>query len=189
LIQTPGGNVDATEKIISILRQRLDDFRVIVPSWCKSAGTVISLSATRILFGVNSELGPIDPQWRTDHGQYPCELIAKDTAIAQHVRDFAQMQIDRMRQLATTLLMKTKTDPEIRDILNKISSSAGYQSHGAVIDFSEAQKLGLSAQFIEPNDNLWKQIWLLYCMYDYDTKAKNLGKIFEGNQYSIGRPK
>ncbi len=30
-IQTPGGNVDATEKIISILRQRLTAYRVIVP--------------------------------------------------------------------------------------------------------------------------------------------------------------
>ena len=61
LLQTPGGLVDATEKIISLLRHSLNDYRVIVPSWAKSAGTVIALSADRILLGVNSELGPIDP--------------------------------------------------------------------------------------------------------------------------------
>jgi len=193
LIQTPGGNVDATEKIIAILRHRLDDFRVIVPSWAKSAGTVISLSATKILFGVNSELGPIDPQWRTQQGQFPCELIAKDAAFPQHVRDFAQMQVTRMRNLATAILkrgmMSTKSDAEIGDILKKISSSDGYNSHGAVIDYSEAMQLGLAAEFLPPADEMWQRIWLLYCMYDYDSKARNLGKIFEGSRFSIGRPK
>jgi ClpP class serine protease len=53
LIQTPGGNVDATEKIISLLKRRLTDgYRVIVPSWAKSAGTIIALSGNKIVLGL-----------------------------------------------------------------------------------------------------------------------------------------
>jgi ClpP class serine protease len=31
---------------------------VVVSSWAKSAGTIIALSANKIVLGVNSELGP-----------------------------------------------------------------------------------------------------------------------------------
>ena len=89
-IQTPGGNVDATEKIISMLRQRAPDYRVIVPSWAKSAGTVIAISSSQIVLGINSELGPIDPQVKTAMGYIPAELLAKRSgATAAHPRSIS----------------------------------------------------------------------------------------------------
>lgn len=195
LIQTPGGNVDATEKIISLLKHRLaDGYRVIVPSWAKSAGTIIALSSNTIILGLNSELGPIDPQWRTPNGNIPCEVLAADPQQPFHVRQMADLTVQRNRQLATDLLkngmMQGKTDAEIADVISKISTSNSYKSHGAVIDYDEAKhKLGLSVEYLVHDDPVWRRFWLLYCMYDYDTKAKNLGKIFEGKVYSIGRPK
>jgi hypothetical protein len=62
-------------------------------------------------------------------------------------------------------------------------------SHGAVIDYDEAKSLGVSVSFLKPDDDLWKQLWLLYCMYDYDTKANGIGRIIEGAKFSISRPK
>ncbi len=62
-------------------------------------------------------------------------------------------------------------------------------SHGAVIDYGEAVSLGLSATYLPPDDEIWKRIWLLYCMYDYDTKADNIGRIIEGERFSIARPR
>jgi ClpP class serine protease len=193
LIQTPGGIVDATEKIISLLRKSFDDYRVIVPSWAKSAGTVVALSSSRIVFGINSELGPIDPQWTTNSGTWPCELLAKDPSFPQHVRDSAQLATDRMRELAKQILetgmMSAVDEAARRSVIEKISSSTGYMSHGAVIDYDEANDLGLSVEYLEPGSDLWRRIWLLYCLYDYDSKAKGLGKVFEGNVFSISRPK
>ncbi len=193
-IQTPGGNVDATEKIISILRQRLNTYRVIVPSWAKSAGTIIALSANKIVLGVNSELGPIDPQFQmSDGGWIPGELLAGNEQLPYHVRELARLTVERNKILATDLLkkgmMKGKTDQEVVDLIGKISSANGYKSHGAVIDHGEAKAIGLDVEYLEPSDAIWSRLWLLYCMYDYDSKAKNLGKIFEGLHYSIGRPK
>jgi len=193
LIQTPGGNVDATEKIISVLKYRFKHYRVIVPSWAKSAGTVIALSSNEIVLGVNSELGPIDPQLRTPQGNIPCELIAGDDKQPYHVRQMADLTVQRNRQLATDLLkkgmMNGKTDEEIRNLVSKISTANSYKSHGAVINHDEARELGLAVKFLDYKDELWNRLWLLYCMYDYDSKAKNLGKIFEGRFFSLSRPK
>jgi hypothetical protein len=44
-------------------------------------------------------------------------------------------------------------------------------------------------EYLAPTDELWKRIWMLYCLYDYDTKARGLGKIFEGSKFSLARPK
>lgn len=191
-IQTPGGDVDATEKLIGILRQRLKSWRVIVPSWAKSAGTVVALSAETILLGVNSELGPIDPQFRGANGMnIPCEILSADPTQPHHIQQLAGLAVARMRQLALAILkkgmMSGKDETEIQEILAKISSTNGYKSHGAVIDFDEAKSLGLAVQFLQPDDELWKRIWLLYCMYDYDTKAHQIGRLVEGGKFSIAR--
>ncbi|MHA6881755.1 SDH family Clp fold serine proteinase [Ralstonia pseudosolanacearum] len=193
-IQTPGGNVDATEKLIGILRQRLKSWRVIVPSWAKSAGTVIALSGEKILLGINSELGPIDPQFQDPSGMnIPCEILSTDPNQPHHIQQLAGLAVARMRQLALSILQKgmmsAKKVEEAQDVLAKISSSNGYKSHGAVIDYSEALSLGLSVEFLGPDDELWKRIWLLYCMYDHDTKANAIGRLIEGAKFSIARPR
>lgn len=191
-IQTPGGNVDATEKLIGILNQKLKSWRVIIPSWAKSAGTVIALSSNEIVLGINSELGPIDPQWFANGVNIPCEILSSDPSQPHHIRQLADLAVKRMRQLAFNLLQKGmmngKTAQEIEDVISKISSASGYMSHGAVIDFDEAKNLGLNVKYLDPSDNLWKQLWLLYCMYDYDTKANSIGRIIEGEKFSISRP-
>lgn len=193
-IQTPGGNIDATEKLIGILRQKLNSWRVIVPSWGKSAGTVIALSSNEIVLGINSELGPIDPQWTLPNGFIiPGEILSKDPQQPFHVQQIARMSVERTRQLAFSLLqngmMKGKSKQDIDDVISKISSSNGYNSHGAVIDYDEAKSLGLSVNYLEPSSDLWQKIWLLYCMYDYDTKANGIGRIIEGERFSISRPR
>lgn len=156
-IQTPGGDVNATEKLISILRQRLKSWRVIVPSWAKSAGTVIALSASEIVFGINSELGPIDPQIVTASGPFPCELLANDPQIPQHQRQLYSLFSERMKELARRLLengmMRGKKD-KVDELLAKIASTNGYKSHGAVIDAAEAKLLGLVTAFLKPDEKL-----------------------------------
>lgn len=192
-IQTPGGNVDATEKLIGILRQSLRSWRVIVPSWAKSAGTVIALSSSEIVLGINSELGPIDPQWIANGNNIPCEILGSDPTQPYHIQQLAQLAVKRMRQLAFNILqagmMHGRKAEEIEEVLNKISSADGYKSHGAVIDYDEAKALGLSVKFLPPDDKFWKQCWLLYCLYDFDTKANAIGRIIEGERFSISRPK
>lgn len=192
LIQTPGGVVDATEKLIGILRHKFKKWRVIVPSWAKSAGTVIALSAEKIVMGINSELGPIDPQWQQQGGlSIPCEIISQDPSQPHHLKTLAGMAVNRMRSLAKLLLkngmMQDKSDEDIDAVLKKLSNPSSYNSHAAVIDYHEAIDIGLSAQYLKHDDDLWKKLWLLYCLYDYDTKSKGLGRLIEGEVLSISR--
>lgn len=64
MLHTPGGDIDAAEKLISMVRARVKHgrLRVIVPDFAKSAGTLMALGADVILMSDTSELGPIDPQ-------------------------------------------------------------------------------------------------------------------------------
>ena len=63
ILHTPGGESAATESIVDYLRAMFGrDVRAIVPQLAMSAGTMIALSAQRILMGRHSSLGPIDPQ-------------------------------------------------------------------------------------------------------------------------------
>jgi len=74
LLHTGGGDIDAAEKLISMVHNRVGDaeLRVIVPDFAKSAGTLMAIGADKILMSDTSELGPIDPQivLRDDHGNY-----------------------------------------------------------------------------------------------------------------------
>lgn len=192
LIHTPGGLVDAVEKLVTVLRGRTSDYRVIVPSWAKSGGTVIALSSSKILLGINSELGPIDPQMGTpDFGQVPAEFISEDESQPHIVRKMADTSVKRARALAEKYLrdgmLKKKKVADIKKVVKKISSAQSYGSHGAVIDHTEAESLGLSVEYLDTSGSLWRKIGLLYCLYDYDVRQKNLGKVFEGALYSIMR--
>ncbi|MFO1219670.1 MAG: hypothetical protein U1E89_14985 [Burkholderiaceae bacterium] len=64
MLHTPGGDIDAAEKLITMVRNVVgaETLRVIVPDFAKSAGTLMALGADVILMSDSSELGPIDPQ-------------------------------------------------------------------------------------------------------------------------------
>jgi len=63
VLNSPGGQPEIAEKIVTMLRHFYDDdLRVIVPEYAKSAATIVCLGADEIVMGYCSELGPIDPQ-------------------------------------------------------------------------------------------------------------------------------
>jgi hypothetical protein len=65
MLHTLGGDVDAAEKLTSMLLKTVGsagELRVIIPDSAKSAGTLIALAAQTVVMSDTSELGPIDPQ-------------------------------------------------------------------------------------------------------------------------------
>jgi ClpP class serine protease len=62
LLQSPGGDIEAAEKIVYMCREIAGQFRVIVPEYAKSAATLIALASDEVIMGLASELGPIDAQ-------------------------------------------------------------------------------------------------------------------------------
>lgn len=191
LLETNGGYTDATEKVVSILRHWVGDLRVIVPSRAKSNGTVIALAANTIIMGANSELGPIDPNISIQAGQFvPAHFIVNLNPVDPLLMQVADQAIKQTQKLATTILkermLHNVPDQTVEAIVNQISTRNVYYSHGSVIDYREAQNLGLKVLYLEPKDELWQRIWLLRCMYEYDCRQNNLEKIFESKKISSG---
>lgn len=186
LLETNGGYTDATEKICSLLRQTTNDLRVIVPRRAKSNGTVIALCGKSILMGVQSELGPIDPSVRGA----PAEFIVNAPPGTMNPIDlqYAGSVRKQTRKLAKSLLisgmMSTHTEGQVNDTVEKLATKDHYHSHGSSIDADEALRLNLTIEKLAPEDDLWKKIWLLRTMYQYDCMANGYSKLFEGNYVS-----
>lgn len=180
LLETSGGLTDATESVISLIQQRCDDLRVIVANSAKSNGTLIALAAKSILMGCCSELGPIEPHLQ---GIPTTILKNPDPSINVILRQQAEYAFNQTKKLATTLLSKGmlqgKDKTKIDELVEKLSSRGHYYSHGSVINHREAAELELKVEYLDESNELWRQLWLLYCMYDHDARKASLLKIFE----------
>lgn len=183
LLETNGGATDATEKLCGLLRQRTNDLRVIVPRRAKSNGTVIALCGSSIVMGAQSELGPIDPSILG----FPAEFIVKAPPGTMNPIDiqYAESARSQTTKLAKTLLktgmMSEFNEQQIHDTVHKLATKEHYHSHGSSIDADEAKFLNLKVEKLPPNDDLWKKIWLLRTMYQYDCMTNGYEKLFEGN--------
>lgn len=181
LIETNGGQTDATEALVSIIRDRLTDFRAVVANAAKSNGTLLCLAAKSIVMGSPSELGPIDPHIQGT----PCTILAKDEFAAMNfpIHHLALLGLKQTKKLAETLLregMLKDTPGEVERVARELGTRDTYFSHGSTIDHNEALKLGLKVEYLDPTDEIWQRIWLLYSMYDFDVKRDGYIKIFEG---------
>jgi hypothetical protein len=185
LIETVGGGTDATEALVSLLQNTTKDFRVIVAAAAKSNGTLLALASKSIVMGATSELGPIEPLVNG----IPCTIL-EQPQIAQNnfpLHMFGKYALSQTRTLAKTLLsqgmMKDKQD-RIDATVAALSSRDTYFSHGSVINHVEASSLGLIIEYLPPDNELWKQIWLLFCMIEYDCRKSRYLKLFEGHARS-----
>ncbi len=64
ILVTNGGSANAAYQIARFLQKTYDGgvFKLCIPSYCKSAGTLIALGAEELLMDTFSELGPLDVQ-------------------------------------------------------------------------------------------------------------------------------
>lgn len=61
VLHTNGGNTSSAWRLVNLIKTFCDDFEVIIPLKAMSAGTLISLGASRIWMTKQAALGPIDP--------------------------------------------------------------------------------------------------------------------------------
>lgn len=63
-LTTRGGDPDGGYRIGRCLRHHYEHVRLVIPSYCKSAGTLIAIAADEMAIGDFGELGPLDVQVR-----------------------------------------------------------------------------------------------------------------------------
>jgi len=190
LLETNGGVTDATEKLVAVLRQRVGHLRVAVPRRAKSNGTLLTLAADRILMGDTSELGPMDPHLAVEPGSFvPAHFIVDSgDQVDPFVHRLALNAILQTQKLARSLLatgmLEGRTEAEIERVVAELSTRDVYHSHGSVVDARAAAGLGLAVTVAAPEDELWRRLWLLRCMYEADARRDGFAKIFEGRSVS-----
>src|SRR5258708_7388678 len=87
ILHSPGGSPEAADAMVSYLREKFSDIRVIVPYAAMSAATMIACASNRLVMGRHSFLGPIDPQMVLDTAlgrvQVPAQAILDQFEYAQ----------------------------------------------------------------------------------------------------------
>jgi ClpP class serine protease len=111
LIHSPGGEPEAAEAIVEMLRSEFPSLRFIVPDQAKSTATMMCCAADEILMDQRSELGPIDPQM----------LIARGDG--QIVFAPAQAIIDQFDRAKESLAKNRECLPAWLPILQPLSPS------------------------------------------------------------------
>jgi|ERR1035437_1604057 ATP-dependent protease ClpP protease subunit len=214
ILHTGGGDVDAAEKLISLVRTRVGTgrMRVIVPDFAKSAGTLMTLGADRIVMSDTSELGPIDPQITLNDGHG--NLIRHSVQSYLDAYEFHADALQKNPNDAVASIMLGKLEPAtvklfeaVRDRARKFAedqlklgmfrSGTGnftkiasdlidtkrWLTHGQMIGWQDAIKIGLSVDYLDPSSEEWQCYWQLYCLQRLAIQDRQ--KLFEADVASL----
>jgi len=209
LIHSPGGYAEAVESFVQQLRGKYTSIRFIVPSYAKSAATMFVMSGNEILMDTDAELGPIDPQMRTQTGTSPAEAILEqfEKAQAELRQDTTKLPswMPILAQLGPSLLVDcthaielaralvrgwTKTymlsgDPQAEEkskrIADFLSDHARFKSHVRPIKIPDLVSLGVRVTELRSNPALHVAVDELYCCLDILLGNSPVYKIFENS--------
>ncbi len=180
--------------------------RVIVPDLAKSAGTLIALGANQIVMSDSSELGTIDPQVRLPdrYGNYTwfsafdyidaykeCEQRLNDNPsnvtertmfnkFEPHLYHRIKTIKDRAKKCAEKAI-KQHGGPYTQ-IVSDLMNTKKFPSHSQVIDWEDAEEIGLPIEYITFDNPVWREYWKLYCSLRTAITAEQ--KIFESRYVS-----
>lgn len=191
VLHTPGGVTNAAETIVSYLRSKFTHIEVIVPTLAMSAGTMISLSADRVVMGRQSQLGPIDPQMPVGAGRYVSAVAIVDqfeTAKAEILANLSAAHVwaPILQSLGPALLQEAQNalaygesmvarwlasymfkgtpDAVTRGlrVAGHFSDASTHKSHGRRIDRDEARLQGVVIEDLEDDQDLQEAVLTAY---------------------------
>lgn len=121
VIDSGGGKANAAYEIAMLLRRHCGGFVAVVPRRAKSAATLLTLGADRILMNDNAELGPLDVQiWDPEREETISGL--DEVQSLERLQAFAMEAADRMM-----IMLLRRTGKK-----NEKSNSTGYGICGEV---------------------------------------------------------
>lgn len=209
LLHTRGGDVDAAEKMMTLVQAAVGSgqFRVIIPDFAKSAGTLMVLGADTLIMSDSSELGTIDPQiWSNDaNGKEVCHSVLSyldafklhsealrknpDDPVARAMldkldpttlRNFEAIR-DRARNFAEDQLKRKGRN--FSQIAGALMDTTRWPSHGQMIKWQDVKDLGLPVDYLLPRSKRWQAYWQLYCLLRLAVKDRQ--NIFESAYASL----
>lgn len=209
ILHTPGGNPTATEGIVKYLHSKFNNVRVIIPQMAMSAGTMLACSASEIVMGKHSCLGPIDPQYggipayniitefreaKTDLDNNAASKSYWDMQLKKYPAAFFYTVLDSIRLssvLATEWLTNymfadeengTAKKKKIAKIVAKLN--ANNKSHSRHFTFDFCKDLGLKVTALEDDQNLQEAVLSVHHSFIITMDATAATKLIENQNGS-----
>ncbi len=111
LLDSGGGIARAAYKIAKIFKEQCDSFGVLVPRWAKSAATLLSLGADKLLLGKFAELGPLDAQYWDPERETTVSALDEVQAL-ERLQAFSMDVVDR-----TMFLLVRRASKKVETLL------------------------------------------------------------------------
>lgn len=208
LLHTPGGDLSATESIITYLKKIFGhDIRVIVPQIAMSAGTLMACAAKEIIMGKQSNLGPIDPQY----GAVPCCAAVEEfeTALREITQKpetlpywkiiieryppsfliLCRKAIEMSQEIAKKWLSEgmfkdcASRETIVNNIVNSISSHEIHKAHARHLHVDYCIECGLKIVLMEEDDDLQDRILSVHHAFIHTFSRNNaLKKAVENHE-------
>ena len=191
LLHTTGGGIDAAEKLIEMMRSRVEtgELRIVVPDFAKSAGTLMVLGADSVVMSDMSELGPIDPQlplfsrWQSVQNYLDAYKAHEETLKMDPGNVAARIMLDKLdpatlklceaatrraRQAAEDLLKRGmfRNGGNWSQTASELLDTTRWASHGQMISWEDARDplIGLAVDYLAYHSPMWQAYWKLSCL-------------------------
>ena len=110
IVHSPGGSPEATEALVSYLRTKFSDIRVVIPQSAMSAATMLACASNRIIMGKHSFISPIDPQLIL-HTQVGVQAVPAQAILDQF--ELAKSECEDPKKLGSWLPILSQYGPAL----------------------------------------------------------------------------
>lgn len=188
ILHTPGGDYEATKRIVNYLHAIFKHIRVFIPHMAMSGGTLLACAADEIYMGPYSSLGPTDPQIFLEGNYVPVNAIISEfnKAFQEVSQDpskallwnerlkkvpFGQYQaiqtmrantINYLKKLLKIRNCKHEDESVIDEIVQFLNSDSAHSSHGKGICLKDADEAGLNVKDLSKDKKLEDAVLSIY---------------------------
>lgn len=200
ILHTPGGDIAATESIVTYIKSIFNgDVRAIIPQISMSAGTMMAMSCKEIIMGEQSSLGPIDPQM----GGVACQAVIDEfkkavrevaanpaslglwqTIISKYHPTFltaCENAINWSGQLAEKWLKEVNPAIDVQMVKDVFLNHKNSYSHSRHLSKNDCKDAGLNIVDLEANQDLQDAVLSLHHCYMILFDKFPISKIVENN--------
>lgn len=195
LLESGGGDINASYKILKMFRLYAKRTRIIVPFFAKSAASLIAVGGDELAMCKGGELGPIDPQVRDPvSGQFiPAHSIKEAINFIEDTKD-PLVKLSLADKIPPLLMGAFReAGQSSKQYLDEVFAKLGdkkteaihtfterFLSHGYPMDREFLRKTGINVCDLDPDtENLLCDLHEIYAdLYD-DLYAKHQGQLDE----------
>jgi hypothetical protein len=200
LVVSNGGDGTVAWRMVSLIRERVKRFSILVPQSAFSAATLLALGADKIVMHSNANLGPTDPQitnrkknvnFGSEDVQSFLRFSREEVGLTdqEHLRDLflkfceevgftaigvaaRSAQLGRTMAEAMLRLHMKESGPGITQSAKTISESLNtkYFHHGYPVNRKEAKAIGLSVEDADAETD--KLMWSIWKDIEADLKLR-----------------